>query len=133
MEKETILTPTLAEPYAPYAPGVKVKKAGSMIFISGVVPNNVKGEIVFKGDIRKQMKQVQKNLKVTLEAAGATFNDVVKINTYVLGEYMKEYVTKGVDIEYLGAFPTPAVTLIGVSSLANEGQMIESEVIAIVP
>ena len=73
----------------------------------------------------------QKNLKVTLEAAGATFNDVVKINTYVLGEYMKEYVAKGVDIEYLGAFPVPAVTLVGVSSLANDGQLIESEVIAV--
>ena len=131
MEKEIVETPTLAPAYAPYAPGVKVKKVGSMIFVSGVVPNDVKGNILYKGDIRKQMKQVQKNLKVTLEAAGATFNDVVKINTYVLGEYMKEYVTKGVDIEYLGAFPTPAVTLVGVSSLANDDQLIESEVIAV--
>ena len=59
MEKEIVETPTLAPAYAPYAPGVKVKKAGSMIFISGVVPNDVKGNILYKGDIRKQMKQMQ--------------------------------------------------------------------------
>jgi 2-iminobutanoate/2-iminopropanoate deaminase len=131
MEKETVLTPSLARPYAPYAPGIKVRKAGSFIFISGVVPNDVGGNIVYSGDIKNQMRQVKENLKVTLEAAGAGFKDVIKINTYVLGNYMQEYVTQGVDIEYLKDFPTPAVTLIGVASLANAGQLIESEVIAV--
>jgi enamine deaminase RidA (YjgF/YER057c/UK114 family) len=131
MKKEIVLTPTLAKPYAPYAPGLKVTKAAGMIFISGVVPNDVNGEIVAKGDIAGQMRKIKENLKITLEAAGVTFNEVVKINTYVLGDYMKEYVTKGVDIEYLNSFPTPSVTLIGVASLANDGQLIESEVMAV--
>jgi 2-iminobutanoate/2-iminopropanoate deaminase len=130
MEREIVNTPSLAKPYAPYAPGIKVRKAAGFIFISGVVPNDVNGNIVFKGDIKNQMRQVRENLKVTLEAAGAGFKDVIKINTYVLGSYMQEYVAQGVDIEYLNSFPTPAVTLIGVASLANEGQLIESEVIA---
>ena len=56
---------------------------GTFVFISGVVPNDVNGEIVFKGDIKKQMEQVLNNLKVTLEAAGATFKDVVVLTTYV--------------------------------------------------
>jgi enamine deaminase RidA (YjgF/YER057c/UK114 family) len=131
LKKEIVLTPTLAKPYAPYAPGIKIIKAGGMIFISGVVPNDVEGNIISKGDIAGQIRKVKENLKITLEAAGVTFNDVVKINTYVLGDYMKEYVSRGLDIEYLNSFPTPAVTLIGVSSLANEGQLIESEIIAI--
>lgn len=131
MKKEIVLTPTLAKPYAPYAPGIKVTKAAGMVFISGVVPNDNKGEIVSIGDIAGQMRKVKDNLKVTLEAAGVTFKDVVKINTYVLGNYMKEYVTRGLDVEYLNSFPTPSVTLVGVASLANDGQLIESEVIAI--
>ncbi len=131
MKTEIVLTPTLAKPYAPYAPGLKVTKAAGMIFISGVVPNDINGDIVSKGDIAGQMRKVKENLKATLEAAGVTFNEVVKINTYVLGDYMKEYVTKGLDIEYLSSFPTPSVTLVGVASLANEGQLIESEVIAV--
>lgn len=131
MKKEIVLTPTLAKPYAPYAPGIKVTKAAGMVFISGVVPNDNKGDIVSIGDIAGQMRKVKENLKVTLEAAGVTFKDVVKINTYVLGDSMKEYVTRGLDVEYLNSFPTPSVTLVGVASLANDGQLIESEVIAI--
>ena len=132
MKIEIIKTPTLAKPYAPYAPGVKVQKAGGFIFISGVVPNDVEGNIIFKGDVKNQMRQVLKNMKVTLEDAGVTCNDVVKITTYVIGEKMKEYVESGGDIEYLNNFPTPSVTLVGVAALANQGQLIESEAIAVI-
>jgi enamine deaminase RidA (YjgF/YER057c/UK114 family) len=131
MEITIIDTPKLAKPYAPYAPGIRVRKAGSEIYISGVVPNDVNGNIVCKGDIAGQMRQVLGNVKATLEAAGVSFKDVIKINTYVVGDYMREYVTKGLDVEYLGSFPTPAVTLIGVACLPNEGQLIESEIMAV--
>ena len=131
MEITIIDTPKLAKPYAPYAPGIRVRKAGSEIYISGVVPNDVNGNIVCKGDIAGQMRQVLGNVKTTLEAAGVSFKDVIKINTYVVGDYMREYVTKGLDVEYLGSFPTPAVTLIGVACLPNEGQLIESEIMAV--
>lgn len=131
MEINIIDTPKLAKPYAPYSAGVKVRQAGSEIFISGVVPNDVNGNIVCKGDIAGQMRQMRENMKATLKAAGVTFEEVVKINTYVVGEYLKEYVTKGLDIEYLGSFNTPAVTLVGVACLANDDQLIESEVIAV--
>ena len=127
MEKETIKTPTLAKPYAPYSPGCILRKVGSFIFISGVVPNDVDGNIVCKGDIAGQTRQVLHNLKVTLEAAGATFNDVIKLNTYVVGNHMREYIGNKVDFDLLSSFPTPCDTLIGVACLANEGQMIEVE------
>ncbi len=131
MEKEIIETPTLAKPYAPYSPGVKVRKVGGLIFIAGVVPNDVDGSIVCKGDIVGQMRQVLHNLRVTLEAAGATFGDVIKLNTYVVADYMKEYIGTRADFEYLSSFPTPADTLIGVACLANEEQLIEVEALAV--
>jgi enamine deaminase RidA (YjgF/YER057c/UK114 family) len=131
MEVQIINTPKLAKPYAPYAPGIRVRQAGSQIYISGVVPNDIEGNIVCQGDITGQMKQMRENVNATLEAAGVSFKDVIKINTYIVGEYMREYITKGLDIEYLGFFPTPAVTIIGVACLANEGQLVESELIAV--
>ena len=127
MEKETIKTPTLAKPYAPYSPGCIVKKVGSFIFISGVVPNDVDGNIVCKGDIEGQTRQVLYNLRVTVEAAGATFNDVIKMTTYVTADAMKDYLSSRACREYLTSFPTPCESLIGVACLANEGQMIEVE------
>jgi enamine deaminase RidA (YjgF/YER057c/UK114 family) len=132
MKKEIIETPTLANPYAPYSPGVKVGEVGSFIFIAGVVPNDVDGSIVCKGDIRGQMQQVLKNLRVTLEAAGATFNNVIKVNTYVVADFMKEYIRNKVDFDYLQSFPTPIDTLIGVACLANEDQLIEVEALAVI-
>lgn len=130
MEKEIIKTPTLAPPYAPYSAGVKVKKVGTLIFIAGVVPNDVDGNIVFKGDIRKQMEQVLKNLKVTLAAAGATFKDVIVLNTYVTD--MREFLESKTDHWYLSHFNEPADTLVGVKDLANVGQTCEVQAIAAV-
>ena len=96
-----------------------------------MVPNDVDGRIVCKGDIKGQMKQVLHNLKVTLEAAGVTPDDVIKLTTYVVGNYMKEYIGNRVDFDYLLSFPTPCDTLIGVACLANEGQIIEVEALAV--
>ncbi len=129
MEKEIIKTPTLASAYAPYSAGVKVKKVGTFIFIAGIVPNDADGNIVCKGDIRGQMEQVLKNLKATLEAAGVTFNDVITLNTYTT--CMKEYLETKTNFYYLSQFPDPAETLVGVTCLANEGQLIEVEAIAV--
>ncbi|MFC1868660.1 RidA family protein [Thermodesulfobacteriota bacterium] len=132
MKIEIIETPTLAKAYAPYSPGVKVRDVGSFIFIAGVVPNDVDGNIICKGDIKGQMQQVLKNLKVTLEAAGATFDNVIKVNTYIVADYMKEYVGNKVDWDYLNSFPTPSDTLIGVACLANEDQLVEVEALAVI-
>ena len=130
MDKEIVKTPTLAPPYAPYSAGVKVKKVGTFVFISGVVPNDVNGEIVFKGDIRKQMEQVLSNLKITLEAAGTTFKDVVVLTTYVTD--MRDYLATKTDHWYLAHFNNPAETLVGVKDLANVGQMCEVSAIAVI-
>lgn len=127
MKKEDIKTPTLAKAYANYSPGCIVKKFGTLIFISGVVPNDVDGNIVCKGDIEGQVRQVLHNLKVTVEAAGVNLHDVIKMTTYVTADAMKGYVGSKACDEYLSSFPTPCETLVGVACLANEGQMIEVE------
>ena len=129
MEKEIVETPTLAPAYAPYSAGVKVKKVGTFIFIAGIVPNDLEGNIVCQGDIRGQMEQVLENLKVTLEAAGVTFNDVIVLTTYTT--CMKEYMGTKTNHYYLSHFDSPAETLVGVSTLAHEGQLIEVEGIAV--
>ena len=105
MEKEIITTPTLAPPYAPYSAGVKVKKVGTFIFIAGVVPNDVDGNIVFKGDIRKQMEQVLKNLEVTLKAAGVTFKGLAfdsLLAAYLLEPTASQYSITDIGGKYLG-------------------------------
>jgi enamine deaminase RidA (YjgF/YER057c/UK114 family) len=106
---------------------------GKMIFVSGQVALNKQGEVVGKGDLRAQATQVFENLKIALAAAGATFADVVKINTYVVN-YKPTDVTiiREVRSKYISKEKPPASTLVGVQALAREDFLIEVEVIAAV-
>src|ERR1039458_10443691 len=54
-----------------------------LVFISGQLSKHEDGTVVGKGDIRAQIRQVGRNLKLALDAAGATLEDVIKSNTYV--------------------------------------------------
>jgi len=90
---------------------------GKMIFVSGQVALNKQGEVIGKGDLRAQATQVFENLKVALAAAGATFAEVVKMNTYVVN-YKPADVTvlREVRSKYVSKEKPPASTLVGVQS-----------------
>ena len=55
-----------------------------MIFVAGQTPSDMDYKCVAPGDFKGQFIQVMENLKKGLEAAGATFDDVVHRRTYVL-------------------------------------------------
>lgn len=108
-------------------------QGGRTLFISGQVASNARGEIVGKGDLRAQTTQVFENLKTALAAAGGTWNDVVKINWYVVG-FQPEMlpVLREVRAKYVNAAQPPASTLVGVTALANPDFLIEVEAVAVV-
>ena len=84
-----------------------------------------------KGDVAAQTRQVMENIKLALEAAGATFEDVVKVVNYItdIDEFPK---MAAVRREYLKE-PYPVSSLIEVSGLMEPDLIIEIEAIAIVP
>ena len=55
------------------------------IYISGQVSTDEEGRIVGEGDIAAQTTQVMQNLGHALKAAGATYANIVKITTFVVG------------------------------------------------
>ena len=106
---------------------------GKMIFVSGQVALNKQAELVGKGDLRAQTTQVFENLKVALVAAGATFDDVVKLNVYVPNYKPTDVpVIREVRSKYVSKEKPPAATLVGVQSLVREEFLIEIEAIAMV-
>ncbi len=112
---------------------VVVAQPGKVVYVSGQVPLNARGEVVGKSDLRAQVTQVMDNLKTALAAAGATMNDVVKANYYVVNLKPEQVpVIREVRSKYFSAEHPPAGTLIGVTSLVQEGYMIEIEVVAAV-
>ena len=99
-----------------------------LVFISGQLSKDEQGNVVGKGDIRAQIRQVGVNLKLALAAAGATFDDVVRSNTYVT-DY--ELYVKKADLrdEILGV-TLPTSTTIEVKRLSHPDLMIEIDLIA---
>ncbi len=101
------------------------------VYVAGQVATNAQGELVGPGDLSKQAEQVFENLKACLTSAGATFDNVVKMNTYIVN-YKPE--DRAVIVEmrerYLSGDKPPAATLVGVQALARADFMIEIEVIA---
>jgi enamine deaminase RidA (YjgF/YER057c/UK114 family) len=112
---------------------VVVAQQGKLVYVSGQVPLNARGEIVGKGDLRAQVTQVMDNLKTALVAAGATMKDVVKVNYYVVNLKPEQVpVIREVRSKYFSAEHPPAGTLVGVTALVQEGYMIEIEAVAAV-
>jgi 2-iminobutanoate/2-iminopropanoate deaminase len=111
----------------PHAVSVEGKR---LIFLSGQLAWDKGGNVVGKGDMRAQFRQVCENLKEALVASGAGLEDIVKTNTFVtdMGEFFK-----CVDIrhEYFGP-GWPTSTTVEVSKLAVPDAMVEIEAIAIV-
>jgi len=133
MKKEIITPKNVAKPIAPYASAIKVKAAGSFVFLAGVLSCDIDGKVIYKGDILEQAKQTVRNLIATLEAAGAKPENVVKTTTYVVSSSMKDFFETKAFLECLTPFNRPADTLVGVASLAGSenGQLIEMDAIAV--
>lgn len=111
-----------------------VTKPGKLIFLSGQVANDPSGQLVGKGNLKAQTEQAFANLKTAIAAAGAAFNDVVKITWYIKGYKPEDLpVLRGVRDKYVNTAQPPASTLIGVASLFQEDYLLEVDAIAVVP
>ena len=113
-----------------YTQVVTVSGAGRQIFVAGQLARDADGNCVGKGDMRAQMEQTFQNLDRCLKAAGATWADVVKTNTYVTD--FEEFSKQGdMRMRYFGP-ATPTSTTVQISRLADPDAMIEIEAIAFV-
>ncbi|HEY2771354.1 MAG TPA: RidA family protein [Solirubrobacteraceae bacterium] len=129
MSKESVNPEGMANPVGPYAHVVSVPAGGRMIFCAGAVALDKDGKVVGEGDIVTQTRQVMENLRLALQAANASFADIVKITNYVIdAEEWKRVLP--VRAEYIKE-PYPASTFVEVRALMFPELLIEIEAIAI--
>ena len=121
--------PSLSAPNG-YSHIVEVQ-SGRTVYIAGQVAQDKSGNVVGPGNFAAQTTQVFENLKTALAAAGATFDNVVKINTYVT-DMSHVQTLRDIRAKYYGK-NLPASTLVQIGKLAREEFMIEIEAIAVVP
>ncbi|MEE8473134.1 MAG: RidA family protein [Dehalococcoidia bacterium] len=127
------MTRTLvSSPQIPVSPGYSpALRAGGLLFISGQVARDAQGRLVGGRDILAQTRQVMDNLTALLQAAGASWGNVVKTNTYTTDIVTFRRETGDLRRSYL-VDPPPTSTLVEVSSLADPDFMVEIEAVAII-
>ena len=105
-------------------------KVGNTIYVAGEAGMDMEGNIV-EGDCGAQAHQALENMKRVLEAAGATMQDVVKLNYYFTN--IAEDLPKIADAyrKYFGRH-YPASTAVQVGSLVYPGMLLEMEAIAVI-
>lgn len=127
MSRIVIQSEAAPKAIGPYSQAVSVP-AGRMVFLSGQIPlDPATGEIV-PGDVVAQTERVMKNLGAVLEAAGFTFDQVVRCGIFLtdLGDFAK------VNEVYARSFPVnpPARATVQVSALPR-GVKVEIDAIAV--
>lgn len=111
-----------------------ITSGGPVIALSGQVSQDAAGKVVGAGDFAAQVRQVFENLGAVLAASGASFQDVVKFNYYVVGLTPERLaVVREVRNRYLPESPRPASTLVGVTALASPDYLIEVEALVELP
>jgi reactive intermediate/imine deaminase len=119
---------TLPPPFG-YSHVVEVR-AGRVIYVSGQVPLDRDGKLVGEGDLELQARQVFENLQAALDAAGATWADVVKLNYYLV-DVSELIAVRAIRDEFVKTDHPPASTLVEVSRLFREDVLIEIDAVAI--
>jgi 2-iminobutanoate/2-iminopropanoate deaminase len=119
---------------SPFSQGWRI---GNLVFVGGQLSADENGECIGRGDIEVQTRNTFENITRVLEEAGASWKDVVKINTYYTydgpedeaGDFWRRMTA--VRMEYLPD-PGPCGTAVRVNGFMSDGFLIEVEVIAVV-
>lgn len=110
---------------------VAVVSSGAVVFIAGQVALDKAGNITGKGDFRAQIQQVFENLNCAVMAAGGTFHDIIKLNSYFLDlAHLPEF--REVRDRYIDLRNPPASTAVQVAGLFRPEFLVEVEAVAVV-
>jgi len=115
MSRQPIHSDQAPAAIGPYSQAVR---AGNTIYLSGQTPIDPATGALVEGDIREQARRAFDNLKAVCEAAGGSFDDIVRVGLYLtdLGQFAE---VNAVMAEYF-AQPYPARSTIGVAALPKD-------------
>ncbi|VXB35330.1 RidA family protein [Plantibacter sp. T3] len=117
---------------AEYAYASSVPASARLLFLAGCCPLNVDGSTAAVGDVAGQAEKCVENLVIALEAAGATLGDVASTRVLVASTKQSDLVTAWEIVRAaFGDHDVPS-TLLGVTVLGYDDQLVEIEATAAV-
>jgi 2-iminobutanoate/2-iminopropanoate deaminase len=131
MKLERINPDTVGQPMSSYSQATRVESGDTAwIYVSGQMALDRDGRLVGPNDMGAQTEQVFENVRAILEANGAEFRHVVKIQTFMT-RLDDLAASREVRARYLASDP-PTSTTVRVAGLILDEALIEIDVVAVV-
>ena len=123
MSRRRVINPTgHYPPIRPYYSQAVLVEEGALLFTSAEAPFDVDGNLVGEGDAAIQMRRCLQNLAMTVEAAGASLDDVISMDVLLvdvddferIASVREEYFPSDGPAAFLAAgllFPIPGMLL----------------------
>ena len=127
MARDIVTSPDCAPTPPFFSQAVKVN---GMVFVSGQLSRDAAGNVIGRGDMAAQTRQVIANLRSVLRAAGGDLRHIVKLTAFMT-DMARAPEAWAVREEFFGAHP-PASTGVQVQRLTHPDFMIEIEAIAVI-
>ncbi|MEU9050563.1 RidA family protein [Streptomyces sp. NPDC048384] len=114
---------------------VSIASGSKLVFVAGQVAWDAEGTAVGTGDLAAQVEQCYLNVGTALAAAGASFDDVAKLNVHVVDwtpdkmPQLMDGITRAAT--KLGVTAAPPATLLGVAALDVPEHLVEIEATAV--
>lgn len=112
MPREPIHTADAPAAIGPYS---QATRAGDMVFLSGQIPLDPNSGLIVEGDITAQAQQAFANLHAVCQAAGGSFDDIVRVGLYLTD--LSEFSAVNAVMQDAFRAPYPARSTIEVSAL----------------
>ena len=108
-----------------------VARGSKLVCIAGMVALDKEWQIIGGDDLAEQTKAAMRNIEIAMKELDVQWNDIVRRTIYTLRPTEWETMGEAID-EVTGGAPHPAQTVVGVSSLAIPGLLLEIECTAFV-
>lgn len=109
-----------------------VTGTGRLVAVSGQLALDEQGKLVGEGDAVAQAHQVFENLRRCLTAAGAGFDDVIKL-TYFVTDVAHMPAIRAARNAHLDPARMPAASAVQVAALMGPEFLMEIEALALIP
>jgi enamine deaminase RidA (YjgF/YER057c/UK114 family) len=116
-----------------YANGIRVRHAGELVFVAGQIAWDEAQRLVGAGDFAAQFRQALANVAAVVRAAACEPRHVVRLTIYVTDKRLYLDALREVGTAYREVFGKhfPAMSLVQVAGLLEDGALVEIEATAV--
>lgn len=119
----------LARPPEPYSHVIRI---GKTVYVAGQVAFDEDGNVVGRGDPRRQAEQCWRNIEACVRAAGGSLTDVVKIQVFLADiRHAPDEIKVRERLFAPGRYPV--ATMVQAANLGRDDLLMEIDVTAVLP